>query len=126
MSLFILLPTPAAIAGAQVMRSVVSVGLLVCLFVRALKEKRPEQLSTPKSVEIQGGAEYIGLFTFVLKVLYFYNKTRKYDNVRVAPRTLVKVVLDVSSTGCKNERQSFAKLSYSAINNIFTNLFPVL
>jgi len=33
-------------------------------------------------------------------------------------------VLNVSSTGCNNERQSFAKLSYRAINNILTNLLP--
>ena len=45
-----------------------------------------------------------------------------YDNVHVAPRTLVKAVLNVSSTGCNNERQSFAKLSYSAIDNVLTNL----
>jgi len=36
-----------------------------------------------------------------------------YDNVRVAPRTLVKAVLNVSSTGCNNERQSFTKLSWA-------------
>jgi len=54
----------------------------------------------------------------------FYNKTRKYDDVRVAPRTLVKAVLNVSSTGCNNEWQSFAKLSYSAIDNVLTNLLP--
>jgi len=65
-----------------------------------------------------------GLFTFVVEVLYFYNKTRKYDKVCVASRTLVKVVLKVHSTGCNNERQSFAKLSYSVINNVSTNLFP--
>jgi len=53
------------------------------------------------------------LFAFVVHVLYFYNKTLKYDNVRVALRTLVKVVLNVSSTGCNNERQSFAKVRYS-------------
>jgi len=47
-----------------------------------------------------------------------------YDNVRVAPRTLVKAVLNVSSTGCNNERQSFTKLSYSAIDNVLTNLLP--
>ena len=46
-----------------------------------------------------------GLFTFVIQVLYFYNNTRKYDSVRVAPKTLVKAVLSVSSTGCNNERQ---------------------
>jgi len=56
--------------------------------------------------------------------LYFYKKTRKYDNVWVAPRTLVKAVLNVSSTGCNNERQSFAKLSYSDIDNVLTNLLP--
>jgi len=50
-------------------------------------------------------------FTFVVQVLYFYKETRNYDNVRLAPRTLVKAVLNVSSTGCNNERQSFAKLS---------------
>ena len=33
-------------------------------------------------------------------------------------------MLSVSSTGCNNERQSFAKLSYSAINNVLTNLLP--
>jgi len=44
-----------------------------------------------------------------------------YDNVYVAPRTLVKAVLNVSSTSCNNERQSFAKLSYSAIDNVLTN-----
>jgi len=60
----------------------------------------------------------------VVHVLYFYNKTRNYDNVRVAPRTLVEAVLNVSSTGCNNERQSFAKLPYSAINNVLTNLLP--
>ena len=58
------------------------------------------------------------------QVLYFYNKTPKYDNVHVAPRTLVKVVLNVSSTGCNNERQSFDKLSRSAIDNVLTNLLP--
>ena len=40
----------------------------------------------------------------------------KCDNVRVAP------VLNVSSTGCNNEFQSFAKLSYSAIDDVLTNL----
>ena len=63
------------------------------------------------------------IFVFVVQVLHFYNKTRKRDNVRVAPRTLVKAVLNVSSTGC-NERQSLAKLSYSAIDNVLTNLLP--
>jgi len=33
---------------------------------------------------VQAVAEYTGLFTFVVQVLYFYNKTRKYDNVHVA------------------------------------------
>jgi len=56
--------------------------------------------------------------------MYFYNKTRKYDNVRVAPRTLVKAVLNVTSTSCNNKRQSFPKLSCSAIDNILTNLLP--
>ena len=60
----------------------------------------------------------------MVQVLYFYNKTRKYDNVHVAARTLVKAVLNVSSTGCNNERQSFVKLSYSAIDNVLTNLLP--
>jgi len=54
-------------------------------------------------MSIQGGAEYTGQFTFVVQVLYFYNKTRKYENVSVAPKTLVKAVLNVSSTGCDNE-----------------------
>ena len=50
--------------------------------------------------------------------------TRKYGNVRVAPKTVVKAVLNVSSTGCITERQSFAKLSYSVINNVLTNWLP--
>ena len=33
-------------------------------------------------------------------------------------------MLNVSSNGCNNERQSFAKLSYSAIDNVLTNLRP--
>jgi len=33
-------------------------------------------------------------------------------------------VLNVSSTGCNNERQAFAKLSDSAIDNVLTNLLP--
>jgi len=33
-------------------------------------------------------------------------------------------MLNVSSTGCNNEQQSFAKLSYSAIDNILTTLLP--
>jgi len=45
-------------------------------------------------------------------------------SVRVAPKILVKAVLNVSSTGCNNERQSFAKLSYCAIDNVLTNLLP--
>jgi len=73
---------------------------------------------------VQAVAEYTGLFTFVVQVLYFYNKTRKYDNVHVAWRTLVKVMLNVSSTGCNNKRQSFAKLSRSTIDNVLTNLLP--
>ena len=32
-------------------------------------------------------------------------------------------MLNVCSTGC-NERQSFAKLSYSAVDNVLTNLLP--
>ena len=51
-------------------------------------------------------------------------KTRKYDNVHVTPKTLVKPVLNVSSTGCNNRRQSFAKLSHTAIANVLTNLLP--
>jgi len=47
----------------------------------------------------------------------FCSKTRKHDKVHVAPRTLVKAVLSVSSTGCNNKRQSLAKLSYRAIDN---------
>jgi len=76
-------------------------------------------------IKVQGGAEQTVQFTFVVHVLYFYNKTRNYDNVRVAARTLVKAVLSVSSTGCNNERQSFAKLFYSAIDHtVLTNLLP--
>jgi len=74
---------------------------------------------------IQGGAEQTGLFTFVVQILYFYNKIPKYNNLHAAPRTLVKEVLNVSCTGCNNERQSFAKLSYSVIDNVLTNLLPV-
>jgi len=45
--------------------------------------------------------------------------------VYIAPSTFVKAVLNVSSTGCNNnERQSFAKLPYSPIDNVLTNLFP--
>ena len=76
------------------------------------------------SLSLQGGAEETRLFTFVVQVLYLYNRTHKYDNVRVAPKTLVKAVLNVSSTGCNNEWQSFAKLSYSVIDNNLTNLLP--
>jgi len=53
-----------------------------------------------------------------------YNETRKYDNAHVASKTLVKAVLNVSSTSCNNERQSFAKLSYRVIDNVLTNLLP--
>jgi len=34
------------------------------------------------------------------------------------------VIVNVSSTGCNNERLSFAKLSYNGIDNISTNLLP--
>jgi len=47
-----------------------------------------------------------------------------YDIVHVALRTLVKAVLSVFSTGCNNERQSFAKLSYSTIDSVLTSLLP--
>ena len=47
-----------------------------------------------------------------------------YDNVRVAPKTVVKAVLNVPSTDCYNERQSLAKLSYCATDNVLTNLLP--
>jgi len=82
-----------------------------------------------KKAHSTGWREQTGLpvFTFVIQVLYFYNKTRKYDNIRVARRTLVKALkaeLNVSSTGCDNELQLFAKLSYSAIDNVLTNLLP--
>ena len=63
---------------------------------------------------------------FFVQVLHFYNKTRTYDNVRVATRTLVKSVLNVSSTGCNNDRQWFAKLSYSAIDNVLINFAGLL
>ena len=33
-------------------------------------------------------------------------------------------MLTVSSTNCNNEQQSFAKLSYSAIDNVLTSLLP--
>ena len=33
-------------------------------------------------------------------------------------------MLNVSSVGCNNERQSFVKLSYSVVDNILTNLLP--
>ena len=39
-------------------------------------------------------------------------------------KTLVKAVLTVSSSGCSNERQSFANMSYSTIDNVSTNLLP--
>jgi len=54
--------------------------------------------------------------------VFVQQKTREYDNVRVAPRTLVKAVLNVSSIGCNNERQLFAKMSYSTIDNVLTSL----
>jgi len=47
---------------------------------------------------------------------------RKCDDVCVAPKMLVKAVLSVSSTGCNNERQSFVKLLYSAIDKVLTNM----
>jgi len=34
--------------------------------------------------------------------------------------------IHVSSTGCNNERQSFANLSYRAIDNVLTNLLPAV
>jgi len=46
------------------------------------------------------------------------------DNVHVAPKTSVKAVLNVSSTGGNNKRQSLAKVSYSTIDNVLTNLLP--
>jgi len=61
---------------------------------------------------------------YYLLLLSMFKKTCKYDNVRVAPRTLVKAVLSVPSSSCNSERQSFAKLTYSAIDNILTNLLP--
>jgi len=49
----------------------------------------------------------------------------KCANVRVALKTFVKAVLNVSvSTISNNERQSFAKLSHSMIDNVLTNLLP--
>ena len=42
----------------------------------------------------------------------------------VRHQTSVKAVLNMSSTGCNDERQSFAKLFYSAIDNVLTNLVP--
>jgi len=68
----------------------------------------------------QNKPDYLRLLS---KFCFFYNKTRKCDNVCVAARILVKAVLNVSFTGC-NERQSFAKLSYSSIDNVLTNLLP--
>ena len=61
---------------------------------------------------------------FCFQNLYLYNDTHKYDNVRVAPKTIVKAVLNVSSIDCNNERQSLAKVSYIAIDNVLTNLLP--
>jgi len=40
------------------------------------------------------------------------------------PKTLVTAVLNVSFTGCDNEQHSLAKLSYSAIDNVLSNLLP--
>ena len=40
-------------------------------------------------------------------------------------KIIVKEVFSVSSTDCNNERQSFAEVSYSAIDNVLTNLLPV-
>ena len=42
--------------------------------------------------------------------------------MRVATRTLVKSVLNVSSTDCNNEQQWLVKLSYSEIDNVLINL----
>ena len=39
-------------------------------------------------------------------------------------KNIIEAVLNVSSAGCNHERQSFAKLSYSAIDNVSTNLLP--
>jgi len=55
---------------------------------------------------------------------HVYDNHTLYDNVRAAPEALVKAVLNISSTGFNNERQSFVKLSYSAIDNVLTNLLP--
>jgi len=77
------------------------------------------------TTKLSGWRRITRLFTFVVQVLFLYNKTRAYDNVRVATRTLVQVMLNVYSTGCNNERserQSFAKLSYITIDNVLTNL----
>ena len=52
------------------------------------------------SSNVHGGAEITGLFAFVVQVLYFCKKTRKCDNLRVTPKTLVKSVFSVSFTGC--------------------------
>ena len=59
---------------------------------------------------------------YLLLLSKFSISTTKY--VRVAPKTSFKAVLNVSSTGCNNERQSLAKVSYSAIDNVLTNLLP--
>jgi len=37
---------------------------------------------------------------------------------------VVKAVLSVFFIGCNNERQSLAKVSYSATDNVLTNLLP--
>jgi len=39
---------------------------------------------------VQSGTEKTRLFTFIVQVVYFYNKIRKYDNVRVASKSSVK------------------------------------
>jgi len=55
--------------------------------------------------------------------LHDFNGTQ-HKNVRVAPRTLLQALLNVPSSGCNNERQSLLKLSYSAIDDVLTNLLP--
>jgi len=54
-------------------------------------------------------------------------KKRKYDNVRVYSTKNISqsgAQLCLPVTGCNNELQSFAKLSYSAIDNALTSLLP--
>ena len=75
-------------------------------------------------MKMQGCTEYTGLCYFCYPSSAFCHETSKCDNVCVAP-ALIKVVLSVSSIGCNNERQSFAKLSYSAIDSVLTNLLPI-